>query len=94
MRIQDGVRYMWDHFDTPAVTPGDNATIAKDEWDAILNRYPQGRGNRAKDENWCCAFDTCYPCFHDEKNMVDWEHHVDSHVGVETSGLRLNNCCK
>lgn len=92
MRIQDAVRYMWDHFDTPATTPGDNTTIAKDEWDGILNRYPGGRGNRAKDENWCCTFWSCWPCDHDDKNLSDWEHHVDSHVGVDTATLRANNC--
>jgi hypothetical protein len=92
MRIQDSLRYMWDHFDTPANTVGDNTTIAKDTWDAILNRYPGGRANRAKDENWCCTFWSCWSCDHDDKNLVDWESHVDAQVGVDTAALRSVNC--
>lgn len=79
------VRYLWDTFDPSRSTP-------QDEYDEILNRYPNGRNNHDKSENWCCTFWVCDPCDHDEKNTADFNHHFEAQTGEDGVSLLNAHC--
>lgn len=77
----------WDMFDTRQ-----DGTFGLDIWshslDTMVNtfgRYPNGRGNREKNDGWGCALIeepwSCWPSGRDDRTMWDYRHHLTNETG-------------
>lgn len=77
------VRYFWDTFDSSGNTD-------KDNYDEAWYRFPNGRDNREKSEDWCCTFWTCSPCNPDQRQTNDFDYHLELVTGNDTTLLNTH----
>lgn len=93
------MRIFWDLYDTHVDCAGglcDTVSASIDQLTNVFTAFPNGRGDRQKNEGWGCfiieELGTCWPDNRDARNIYDYAAHFFEVTGLSATGALNVNC--